>query len=102
MIRLGRLGAAVGTALAIAGALGCGGGRGAAAKRAPVAVRAGDRCRASGVGGAQGSVMKMLAIMFAAALLVAGCGGGKSAGTAGTPSSNPSVSSDTKRAGARR
>src|SRR3954452_6983132 len=74
---------------------------GAAAKRPPVAVRDGDRCRASGVGGAQGSVMKMLAIMFAAALLVAGCGGGKGGATAGNPSNNTSVCAYTKRVASR-
>ena len=41
--------------------------------------------------------MKKLAIMFAAALLVAGCGGGKGAATSGNPSNNTSVCAYTKR-----
>lgn len=46
--------------------------------------------------------MKNLAIMFAAALLVAGCGGGGKGGAApGNPSNNTSVCAYTKRVGSR-
>ncbi|TML77822.1 MAG: hypothetical protein E6G12_02105 [Actinobacteria bacterium] len=45
--------------------------------------------------------MKKLAIMFAAALLVAGCGGGKDGATPGNPSNNTSVCAYTKRVGSR-
>ncbi len=43
--------------------------------------------------------MKKLGIMFAAALLVAGCGGGKSGAPPGNPSNNTSVCAYTKRVG---
>jgi hypothetical protein len=43
--------------------------------------------------------MKKLAIMFAAALLVAGCGGGKGSATPGNPSANTSVCAYAKRVG---
>ncbi len=43
--------------------------------------------------------MKKLAIMFAAALLVAGCRGGKGGATPGNPSNNTSVCAYTKRVG---
>jgi hypothetical protein len=43
--------------------------------------------------------MKTIAIMFAAALLVAGCGGGRGGATAGNPSNNTSVCAYTKRVG---
>lgn len=45
--------------------------------------------------------MKKLAIMFAAALLVAGCGGGKDGAARGNPSNNTSVCAYTKRVGSR-
>ena len=45
--------------------------------------------------------MKKLAIMFAAAMLVAGCGGGKGSAPPGNPSNNTSVCAYTKRVGSR-
>jgi hypothetical protein len=43
--------------------------------------------------------MKKLAVVFAAALLVAGCGGGKDNATRGNPSNNTSVCAYTKSVG---